>query len=247
MNLTQKEKKLIKPFYTTNELGRFFGTPKNKYWIIYTNSSFKKEEAIKQYPNFKKHLDRFKEIITSDNKPYGLHRAREEKFFQDEKIMSVRKCLRPTFTFTDFDCYVSQTYFSIKTEQLNLKYLTGLLNSNLIAFWLKYKGKMQGDLFQIDKEPILNLPIIKPGKETQNSVAEIVTQIIENKQKQIDYSQLLKKAKKENNFEREIKLEKELEKIASNIENAENEIDLIVYSLYELSDREIEIIKKNIY
>lgn len=33
------------------------------------------------YPNLKKHLDKFQNVITSDNKPYGLHRARDEKIF----------------------------------------------------------------------------------------------------------------------------------------------------------------------
>ena len=50
-------------------------------------------------------------------------------------------------------------YYSIKTEKIDLKTLTVILNSNMIKFWLKYKGKMQGDLYQIDKEPILNIPI----------------------------------------------------------------------------------------
>lgn len=246
LNLTPKEKELVKPFFTTNELGRFYGIPKNKLWVIYTNSSFKNIETIEPFPNLKNHLDRFVEIITSDNKPYGLHRAREEKFFNGEKIISVRKCARPTFTFTDFDCYVSQTFFSIKTVRLNQKYLTGLLNSNLIAFWLKYKGKMQGDLYQVDKEPLLNLPVIKPTDEIQTEISELVTQIIEQKQKQIDYSTLLDKAKAENNFEREIQLEKELADMIKTIESAENLINELVYKLYEMSDKEIGIIEKNI-
>lgn len=246
LNLTPKEKELIKPFFTTTELGRFYGIPKNRLWVIYTNSSFKKPETIEPFPNLKSHLDRFVKIITSDNKPYGLHRAREERFFVGEKIISVRKCARPTFTFTDFDCYVSQTYFSIKTERLNQKYLTGLLNSNLIAFWLKYKGKMQGDLYQVDKEPLLNLPIIKPTNETQNKISEFVSQIIENKQKQFDYGNLLEKTKTENNFEREIQLSKELESISKSIEKAENEINELVYELYSLSDEEIKIVESSI-
>ncbi len=246
LNLTQKEKELVKPFYTTNELGRYFGIPNNKLWIIYTNSSFKKEDTIKPYTNLKNHLDRFKEIITSDNKPYGLHRAREEKFFKGDKIISLRKCVKPTFTFTDFNCYVSQTYFSIKTEQMDMKYLTGLLNSNLIAFWLKYKGKMQGDLYQVDKEPLLNLPIIKPSIEIQNKTSELVSQIIENKQKQIDYSKLLEKAKEENNFDREIQLSKSLNEITNKINQLEREIDNIVYTVYVLTDDEIIIIEKSV-
>ena len=246
LNFTTKEKELIKPFFTTNELGRFYGIPKNDFWVIYTNSSFKKAENIEPYPNIKSHLDKYKQVITSDNKPYGLHRAREEKFFKGEKIMSVRKCARPTFTFTDFDCYVSQTYFAIKLDRLNQKYLTGLLNSKLIAFWLKYKGKMQGDNYQVDKEPLLNLPIIEPKTEKQTEIAKFVSKIIENKQKIIDYSELLKQAKAVNNFDREIQLTKELEKLKTENETAENKIDDSVYSLYELSENDIATIENEI-
>lgn len=159
LNLTTKEEELVRPFYTTSELNRYFGNPKNKLWVIYTDSSFKDERAMKPYPNLKRHLDRFEEVITSDNAPYGLHRARNEYFFVDEKIISLRKCERPTFTYTDFDCYVSQTFFVIKTNRVNQKYLTALLNSNVIAFWLKYRGKMQGFNYQVDKEPLLGLPL----------------------------------------------------------------------------------------
>lgn len=246
LNLTSKEKELIKPFFTTAELDRFFGLTLNQYWIIYTNSSFKSPKAIEPYPNIKAHLDKFGDIITSDNKPYGLHRAREEKFFIGEKIISVRKCARPTFTFSDFDCYVSQTFFSIKTERVNLKYLTALLNSKMIAFWLKYKGKMQGNNFQIDKEPLLALPLLQPNEDKQNELANLVTKIIDNKQKQLDYTDLLKKTKAENNFEREILLTKELDSFKTVIDTAERQIDSLIYEHYELSDRDILTIENEI-
>lgn len=246
LNLTAEEKKLVKPFYTTTELHRFYGTNKNRLWVIYTDSSFNNAEKIEPYPNLKEHLDKFQEVITSSNKPYGLHRAREEKFFKGEKIISLRKCARPTFTFTDFDCYVSQTYFSIQTERLNQRYLTGLLNSNLIAFWLKYQGKMQGDLYQVDKEPLMNLPIINPTNEIQEKVAELVNTIILNNQKQLDYQELLVKAKADNNFDREIQLTKELEQLNAELGNAESKINTIIYELYQIEPTEIATIEKNI-
>ncbi|MDA3871827.1 MAG: Eco57I restriction-modification methylase domain-containing protein, partial [Candidatus Marinimicrobia bacterium] len=247
LNLTLKEKELIKPFYTTKELDRHFGDKKNKYWIIYTSSEFKDEEKIKPYPNIKNHLDKFSSVFTSVNKPYGLHRSREEKYFKGEKILSLRKCSeRPKFTYTDFDTYVNRTFMVIKTDRISQKYLTGFLNSNLIAFWLKYKGKMQGNNYQIDKNPLLTLPIIKPINETQDKISELVEQIIEQKQKQIDYSKLLDKVKAENNFDREIQLEKELEDMLNTIVSAENQINEFVYNLYELSDNEIGIIEQNI-
>ena len=85
LSLAKKELSLIKPYYTTKELFRYYGIPENKKWIIYTDSSFKTEEKIRNYPNIKKHLDQFKQIITSDNKPYGLHRTRKESFFRGRK------------------------------------------------------------------------------------------------------------------------------------------------------------------
>lgn len=246
LKLNSEEKKLLKPFYTTTELGRFYGVNKNRLWVIYTGSSFKYTENIEPYPNIKEHLDRFQEVITSSNKPYGLHRAREEKFFNNEKIISLRKCVKPTFTFTDFDCYVSQTYFSIQTERLNQKYLTGLLNSNLIAFWLKYQGKMQGDLYQVDKAPLMNLPIIKSSIEIQGKIAELVSSIISNKQKQIDYQCLLETSKTENNFDREIQLTKVLEQITAELEKAESDINSIIYKLYLIKPIEIAMIEKKL-
>jgi hypothetical protein len=47
LSLDSSEKKLIKPYYTTEELGRYFANPKNKYWIIYTGSEFKNPESMK--------------------------------------------------------------------------------------------------------------------------------------------------------------------------------------------------------
>ncbi len=247
LNLTEMEKGLIKPFYTTSELLQYYGNPKNKLWIIYTDSSFKDEEKILSYPNIKKHLDKFLDVFTSVNKPYGLHRSRDEKYFKGEKIFSLRKCsVRPRFTYTDFDTYVNRTFMVIQTDRINQKYLTGILNSNLIAFWLKHKGKMQGNNYQIDKTPLENLPLINPSVEIQNEVAELVNTIIENTQKKSDYQELLEQSKVKNNFDREIQLSKALEQLSTELKQAENRINAIVYELYEIEPIEIATIEKNI-
>ena len=130
LDLTPKEEELVKPFYTSRELKKYVGIPVNKSWIIYTSSKFKDRNSMDEYPTLKSHLDKFQSVITSSNKPYGLHRAREERFFNGEKILSLRKCTKPTFTFTDFPTYVSQSYYVIQTNRLNLKFLTCLLIQN---------------------------------------------------------------------------------------------------------------------
>ncbi|MDD5689161.1 MAG: Eco57I restriction-modification methylase domain-containing protein [Caldisericia bacterium] len=219
---TEEELELIKPSYTTKELRRYYANRKNTEWVIYTDSRFKNPESIKPYPNIKRHLDKFQKVITSDNKPYGLHRARDERFFKGEKIVAVRKCKKPAFTYADFDCYLSATFYLIKTERINLKYLTALLNSKLIAFWLKYKGKMQGDNYQIDKEPLLALPLkIIPTPKQQPFIALV--------------DKILAITKDEDYLDNSDK--------QSRVKEYERQIDLLVYELYGLTEEEIKIIE----
>ena len=213
---TQSELELIKPVYTTQELGRFYGDSTNREWVIYTDSGFKNQRRIENYRNIRKHLDQFRSVITSDNKPYGLHRARNPYFFQGEKIISVRKCARPTFTYVNFDSYVSATFYLIKTERTNQKYLTGLLNSRLIAFWLKHKGKMQGTNYQIDKQPLLALPLISPSLDVQALVETLVNQILTAKAADLH----------------------------ADTTDLEKEIDKQVYALYNLTQEEIAIVER---
>ncbi len=223
LNLNENERELLKPVYTSKELGRYCGgNSKNFYWIIYTCSKFKNKKAIEPYLNIKKHLDKFQEVITSDNKPYGLHRSREEKFFTGKKIMSLRKCEKPTFTYTDYDCYVLAEYYVIKTNVVALKYLIALLNSKLVEFWLFYKGKRQGNIYQIDKEPLINIPIKKATVQEQKPFINLVNEIFAIAKSEDYPEDSLKKTK---------------------MKKYENQIDQLIYKLYDLADEEIEIIE----
>lgn len=180
LHLSKEEETLVKPYYYDSELvDRYYTHPKHQSWIIYTDSTFKDPSQMNNYPNLKKHLDKFTNIITSDNKPYGLHRARDERFFKGEKVIALRKCAgRPLFSYSDFDCYLSATFYVIKTNRVDMKYLTALLNSKLIKFWLKNRGKMQGQNYQLDKEPLVSIPIATPSKEIQQKIATLVEYII---------------------------------------------------------------------
>ena len=222
LQLSKTELQLIKPFYTTDELNRWKVNPHNRKWIIYTDSSFKDKKKVESYPNVKKHLGRYKKIITSDNKPYGLHRARDEYFFKGDKIVAVRKCARPTFAYVDFDSYVSATFYVIKTRRVNQKYLIGVLNSRLIEFWLRHKGKMQGTNYQIDKEPLVNLPLVNANKNTQETIANLVDKILAITKDDDYLGNSAKQAK---------------------VRECEKQVDQIVYDLYSLTEDEIVIVE----
>lgn len=84
LKLSNKELTLIKPYFTSDQIGRYYTNKSNKFWIIYTDSKFKDKKSMNKYPKLKSHLNHVGKAITSDNKPYGLHRAREEHFFKGE-------------------------------------------------------------------------------------------------------------------------------------------------------------------
>ncbi|MFA5080048.1 MAG: N-6 DNA methylase [Candidatus Paceibacterota bacterium] len=215
--LSKNELSLLKPSYDTKKLKRWYGDYINNEWVIYTDSRFKNPKNIEPFPNIKRHLDKFRNVITSDNWPYGLHRARDERFFKGEKIIAVRKCAIPTFTYTDFDCYVSATFYVIKTERVNQKYLIGILNSKVIQFWLKNKGKMQGVNFQIDKDPLIDLPLFIPKEVDLIKVIAIVDSIISLKKEDLD----------------------------ANVVELENNISELVMSFYDLTEEEKDIIRNS--
>ena len=228
LNLDEKENKLIKPFYTSEEISRYYANKDNRLWLIYSDREVNKN--IDKYPKIKNHLQKYASIITSDFAPFGLHRARDEKFFIGPSIFSIRKTGRPQFSYVDFSCYVSQTYFAISTDRINLKFLTGLLNSNLIYFWLKNKGKMQGDLLQVDKEPLLQIPICVGDKKQQEAIIVLVDKmLVLNK----ELHQLPKHSDR-------------WESIESEIEKTDKKIDDEVCKIYDLTLEEIKIIKESI-
>ena len=116
----------------------------------------------------------------------------------------------------------------IKPEDINLKYVLGILNSNLVYFWLKNKGKRQGEQLQIDKEPLLDVPIyLAKNKAAEKTLIGLVDKIISlNEEVQL----ATENSEKWNS-------------IKSEIEKTDEKINQEVYKLYGLTNEEIETVK----
>ena len=214
--LSAKESKYIKPVYEPYLIDKYSINDFDKEIIYITKKNFKNDA-----PKLISHLEKFKEIMEDRRENQqgklgfnNLHWPRDEYFFEKgEKILSVRKCAVPTFAFTEEEAYVMMSFNVIRSKRINLKYLTGLLNSKLVAFWLRKKGKMQGNAYQLDKEPLLEIPIYKPADKDANEIAKLVDKIISLKQQGKDSSEQEKK------------------------------IDELVYKLYDITADEQKIIE----
>jgi adenine-specific DNA-methyltransferase len=195
-----------------------------------------KSNETKEIENLIHHLDKFKDVMNQRRetlqgklKYFHLHWPRDESFFdKGEKILSIRKCESPLFVYTKSRAYVMMSFNIIKSERIDLKYLTGILNSNLIKFWLLRKGKMQGSQFQIDKEPLLEIPIFQTkDKKIEGEIINTVEQLL------LGHSKL---QSTESNKDQEY-----LERKCSTLES---QLNKRIYELYNISSNETEIIEE---
>ncbi|EOH7904556.1 DUF7149 domain-containing protein [Campylobacter coli] len=222
---SKNEQCFIKEYYTGLS-GKFYSSFTDKYLIYLSNKNY--SGNLDDLPNLKQHFQKYKEILKESkikyktpNKPYFyLHREREEKFFKkgEEKIISQVRCIEPIFVYSNENFYGSRALFFIQTCRINLKYLTGVLNSKLIAFWLKHKGKIQGNLFKIDKEPLLNIPVVNINSKNEKLANKLISLVDE----------ILKAKEQDKNV---------------NTQELENKINSLTYKLYNLTEEEIKIIE----
>ncbi|MDD4884309.1 MAG: hypothetical protein PHF22_07590, partial [Sulfuricurvum sp.] len=107
-------------------------------------------------------------------------------------------------------------------------------------------GKQTGSaVYEYFENGVGKLPIPEISKEAQQPFITLVDEIIESKPKIKEYKALLDVAIKNDNFDREIKLKKEIEAMENRVIECENEIDAMVYALYGLSGDEIAIVEGN--
>ena len=177
---TVEEREFLKPLYEPTDVDRYAITKTTSRRIIYSSKAALGRAKLPE--RLMEHLKKYREIMRErrENKTgqiddYHLHWPRDRRFFAPgPKILCVRKCETPTFAYTANEAYVMMAFNVIKTDRIDNLYLTGLLNSRLIKFWLRHKGKMQGNNFQLDKEPILAIPICAPAAAEQERVARLV-------------------------------------------------------------------------
>jgi len=216
ISLTSHEKKLIRPFYFANQIDTYYFDEENSHYVLYITKpyidydkndivKFSKENNISineaskrimaviksRYPNLIRHLDRFQDIITSDKKPYGLHRPRNEIIFETEnKIISIRKTDHPKFVHVPIPYYINQSvnYIVINKKGI-IPYLVALFNSKLAHYFFK-NVKTHGEQLQVDMSVILQLPIYLPSKNEKTPIIQLVQKIITLKKLQHKFREL---------------------------------------------------------
>ena len=102
--------------------------------------------------------------------------------------------------------------YIIKNIDVDLKYIISLLNSKLFYQWFYYRGKRKGNILELYAKPLKEVPIYLPNINKQKLFINVVEKIIALKASDKDTTIL------------------------------EQQIDNMVYKLYELTYEEVKII-----
>ena len=176
------EKELIKPILLGSAIKRYSIDYSNDY-ILFTRRGI----DIENYPNIKKYLSDFYEVLKPRNNgeplgrkagPYKWYEIQDNiayyKDFEDVKIVYPRTNNNCNFQL-DFDnYYLSDNNFYIKSDS---KPLLGLLNSKLIFFFLKsICTTLQGGYYDFRRDKIDTIPI----SNKLNSISDIISEKVDN-------------------------------------------------------------------
>ncbi|WP_165786850.1 Eco57I restriction-modification methylase domain-containing protein [Aliarcobacter cryaerophilus] len=208
----------------------------NNYTAIkeYLQSFGKRLEQTGEKGSRKKTTNKWFE--TQDNIAYY-------KDFEQEKIIFSKASKDTVFYYDKQHFYIDVTAYIISGN--NLKYIISILNSLFFKtqFYKFYSGGgIDGEMTIFT---LKEFPIPKIDEESQKPFINLVDEILEAKQKIKDYKPLLDEAIKNNNFDREIALKKELENLENICTTNEKIIDQMVYKLYDLTPDEIKIVENS--
>jgi hypothetical protein len=161
----EAETALLKPYYGPTGFMPFqgFSGRNPDYTLIYGDLAARQqiEQSPQKFARLKAHLDAFSPILTSAFKPYGLHRPRQQRWFESgPKLLCPRQVTVPSFALVTEPAYVSEGFYVIRLSEKTPEdpaFLTAVLNSRLAWFWF-YHQKRKGHRLQLDKDVLIHFP-----------------------------------------------------------------------------------------
>ena len=186
LNLNQSELAVLKPYLDPQDIGRFWIAPKRKKFLIYSDRETRTRiSANPQLKTLKKHLDRFSDVITSSNGPYGLHRPREARFFESPKILFPSMFSKTCFALDEHKFYVGMSFSVViaRDRKIELEFILAILNSDWALKWFYANGKHRGSGVDIGVEKLRSFPVPAAEAAAKRAITELMKDIVAAKRK----------------------------------------------------------------
>ena len=215
----KKSKEIIKPLLRGRDIKRYSYDYQGLY-LINTHNGVKSENInrinINDYPAIKNHLQKYyKQLEKRLDKGDTPYNLRNCAYLKEfEKEKVFCKAIGFNLAFTIAEKdLIISAPSSFFISNMN-KYFVGILNSKLIKYFIyKYSDRTGAGDIMLNVQSLEKIPIPEPNKSTLKEIEDLVEKIIENK------------------------------KEGKDTEEDERDIDKIVYTLYDLTIEEINIVE----
>jgi len=178
--MNSNEKCLLKRWFKNSEIKRYHLELNEKRYVIYLENEIREEEfpiIMEHLSNYKDRLQERREFKNGKRTWYLLHRPRDKSIFESPKIVCPQRATINSFSLVEFPFYGSADIYFItsnKNRNNDLKLLLLVLNSKLMFYYLKRRGKLKGKQIELYYTPLKNLPIRMPN----NKLSSIVDYLI---------------------------------------------------------------------
>ncbi len=206
-------------------------------WLIYTT----RNDDFRKLPHICSYIDQFKDRITckevkqQKHPLYSLHRPRNEHIFlKKEKALGVITGDRIIVSVDTSGTYATDGLYIFNTlENVNLKYVLGILNSKLFVFIYRLLTQEKGRILAQVKPTILSQLPIRTIDFDDRADAARHERMVALVQRMLDLHKRLAAAS----------LPQDKELLQRRIDATDRQIDALVYELYGLTGDEIAIVE----
>jgi hypothetical protein len=239
------EAELLHPVLQGSDIRRYFFTYRGEF-LIYTT----KNTEFEKHPNIAAHLSRYREALEQRAECrkgaypwWRLQRPRNEKIvLAHDRLIVPYMATSNRFMFDGTDerhgyLGLTDTYIFAPRKgcPVNLKYVLGILNSQLGEFYHKGNAKLKREGYYeyfgdaLDFFPIRRINFDDPADVARHDRMVAMVEEMLRLQKEHAEAEVLKEDRRHD--------------LARRIERLDAEIDVLVYELYGLTEEEIEVVE----
>jgi len=244
INEDSKSKNIIKPLLQGKHINKYNYMFKEKYLLYITDEiDITKYTAIYKYLlENKTILDTKLEVKQGKMKWYCLYRPAKKhiKEFNKIKISWGDNPQQSSFCLLNNEYYVLAPAYILTGN--NLRYLLAIMNTKISFYYLSFiSPSLQGNAISLKLQFLEKLPIPEISEEEQEPFINLVDTILTAKEKIAKYNKHFESL----NAVDKIEIKEEIEKLEIIVNDSIEQIDKMVYKLYELTDDEIKIVEGN--
>lgn len=232
-----KSNEIIKPVLRGRDVAKYQVNFAEQY-LIYTHNNVN----IENYPAVLEHLEQYKVQLEkrAGKQEWWQLQSGGERNFDTPKIVYMEMQVKSSFAFDTDNHAMNNKVFAYPKKD---HFLLALLNSKIGWYLISNSCTQIQNGYQLSYNYLKQMPIPNISIEAKQPFINLVDEILETKPKIKEYKTLLDETVKNDNFDREIKLKKEIVTMENRVIECEKEIDVMVYALYGLSEDEITIVE----